>query len=279
MSVSKKVAERIATQLKKYQGILSDARDRDISESDTVVIVGDMLADVFGYRKYTEITTEFAVRSTYVDIAVKIGNDVRFLIEGKAIGVPLKETHVRQAVDYGVNHGVEWIVLTNGVMWQVYKIHFKQPVDKSLIFEIDLLQANPKSNQIIECFGNLSREGFTRSTMTAFFQQSQVTNKFSIAALLLSDQMLTTLRREIRRISPGCKVETDELKTTLQAEVLKRELLDGDGAKQAVEFLKKAFRSVDRAKIKDDGGTQDDPPSEGHPGVPGSPPALGKPSI
>lgn len=277
MAVSNKVAERIATQLKKYQGILSDARDRDISESDTVVIVGDMLADVFGYKKYTEITTEFAVRGTYVDLAVKVGNDVRFLIEGKAIGVSLKEHHVRQAVDYGVNHGVEWVVLTNGVVWQVYKIHFKQPVDKSLIFELDVLQANPKSHQVIECFGNLSREGFTRSSMTAFFQQSQVTNKFSIAALLLGDQMIAALRREIRRISPGCKVETDELKSVLQTEVLKRDLLDGDGAKQAVEFLKKAARTVERAKTKATGGDEDDPPSTA-PGASCSPLAPDQPS-
>lgn len=34
MAISKKVAERIASQLKRYQGILSDARNRDISESE-----------------------------------------------------------------------------------------------------------------------------------------------------------------------------------------------------------------------------------------------------
>jgi hypothetical protein len=69
----------------------------DVSESDTVVIIVDMLADVLGYKKYSEITTEHSVRGTYVDLAVKVGNDVQFLIEAKAIvrSTPLCPTHRR----------------------------------------------------------------------------------------------------------------------------------------------------------------------------------------
>jgi len=95
MAISKKATERIIQQLKKYQGILADAKDRDISESDTVVIIADILSDVFGYKKYVEITTEFAIRGTYVDLAVKVGNEVRFLVEAKAVGVALKDLHVK----------------------------------------------------------------------------------------------------------------------------------------------------------------------------------------
>lgn len=124
MAIPKKVENRIISTLKKYQGIIANAEDRDISESDTVIIIADMLADLFGYNKFTEITTEFAIRGTFVDLAVKLGQDVRFLIEAKAVGVSLKDTHIKQAVDYGVNHGVEWVILTNGLVWQIYKIHF-----------------------------------------------------------------------------------------------------------------------------------------------------------
>jgi hypothetical protein len=250
MTVSARVAERISTQLKKYQTILTDAHARDVSESDTAVIVGDMLADVLGYKKYVEVTTEHAIRGTYVDLAVKVGSELRFLVETKAIGAALKDTHVKQAIDYGANNGVEWVLLTNGAIWRVYKVHFKQPIDKSLVFEFDALNGNHKSPHVIECLGNLSREGFEQSSMTAFFQQRQATSKFAIAALLVSEPMIHALRREIRRLSPGCKVEPQDLETLLQAEVLKRDLFDGDEAKQAADFLKKAARALDRAKAK-----------------------------
>ena len=250
MAISNKVAERISAQLKRYQGVLADAKNRDISESDTVVIIADMLADIFGYKKYIEITTEFAIRNSYVDLAVKVDGDVRFLIEAKAIGVVLKEPHVKQAIDYGANHGIEWVVLTNGAVWRVYKLHFRQPIDKSLIFDVDVLQVNPRSSHVVECLGNLTREGFTRSSMTAFYQQRQITSKASVAALLLSEPMLAALRREIRRLSTGVKIEADDLKALLQTEVLKRDLLDGDEAKQAVEFLKKAAKASEKARAK-----------------------------
>src|SRR5690606_22100840 len=129
---------------------------------------------------------------------------------------------------------------TNGVVWQIYKVHFKQPIDKSLIFEFDALRANAKSPQIIECLGNLSREGIAQSSMNSFFQQRQITSKFSLAALLLSEPILDKLRREVRRLSPGCKVELDDVEAVLRADVLKRDVFDSEEAKLASDFLKKA---------------------------------------
>lgn len=250
MAIPKKVSDRISLNLKRFQTILTDAKSRDISESDTVVILADMLAELLGYKKYTEITTEFAIRGTYVDLAVKIGSDVRFLIEAKAINVDLKDNHVKQAIDYGANHGIEWVVLTNGAIWQVYKIHFKQPIDKSLIFEVDLLNTNPKNAQLLECFGTLSREGFTQSSMTAFFQQQQATSKYSLAALLTSDNVIIALKKELKKISPTIKVEDEFLKNTLQNEVLKRELVDSEEAKAAAEVIKKANKIQAKLKAK-----------------------------
>jgi len=53
MAVSAKVASRISTQLKKYQRVLEAAKQRDISEADTVTIITDILSDALGYDKYT----------------------------------------------------------------------------------------------------------------------------------------------------------------------------------------------------------------------------------
>jgi len=250
MAISKKVTERIVTQLKKYQVVLADAKSRDISESDTVVIIADMLADVLGYKKYLEITTECAVRGTYVDLAVKVGSDIRFFIEAKAVGVSLKDGHIKQAVDYGANQGIEWIILTNGIIWQIYKIEFRQPVDNTLIYEFDLLRESPKNSQLIECLWNLSREGFTQSSMANFCQQQQVTSKFSIAAVLVSPPILKVLRKELRRISPAVKIDEDQLKSLLQNEVLKREVVDSEEAKQAIDFIKKTSKATSRNREK-----------------------------
>lgn len=248
MPVGKKAIDRIVSQLKRYQGILKAAKDRDVSESDTAVIIGDILADVLGYEKYVEITTEFAIKGTYVDLAVKVGREVHFLVEAKAIGVPLKEIHVKQAIDYGANHGIEWVILSNGVTWQIYRIEFKQPIGKTLVAEVDLLNSSPKDQRLIECFGNLSKEGFAKGGMSDFFDQQQATSKYSIAAALLGERMINQLRLELRRLFPGVKVDAEALEEVLRLDVIKRELVDGDEAAAAGALLKRLTRSLAREK-------------------------------
>ncbi len=162
MGISAKVSNRIVTQLKRYRNILTNIQKRDVSEADTVTVINDMLADVCGYDKYHQVTSQYAIRGTFVDLAVMVDDDIRFLIEVKAIGIDLKDIHVKQAIDYAANQGIEWVVLTNGAVWRVYKVHFGQPIEKILVCEVDVLTATAKSEEVIECFGNLSKEGFSR---------------------------------------------------------------------------------------------------------------------
>lgn len=247
MPVSQKVATRISTELKRYQSILQKAQQRDISESDTVVIIGDMLSDVLGYDKYQHVTTEFAIRGTYVDLAVRTDNQIRFLIEAKAIGIELSDSHIKQAIDYAANQGIDWVVLSNGAHWRIYKVQFSKPIDKVLLCDINVLTANPRSEEVVECLGCLSREGFSKSSMSDLLQQRQVTSKFTLAAVLLTDSVIEHLRRDIRRLS-GIRIEPDYLKDTLRNEIIKRELIEGEEATAAAATIKKMQRALARER-------------------------------
>lgn len=121
-AIPKKVAERLGSGLKRFQPILTASKARDDGEADTVMIVTDMLAEVFGYDKYSEVTAEYAIRGTYCDLATKLDGTVQALVEVKAIGLELKDQHVKQAVDYAANQGVDWVVLTNGTHWRIYNV-------------------------------------------------------------------------------------------------------------------------------------------------------------
>ena len=110
-SVPKKLADHYAKTVTKLQRVLKVAVDRDINEADTVAIVKDIFSDIMGFDKYTEITREYAIRGTFCDLAIKIEDKLQFLVEVKAIGLDLKESHLRQAVNYGVNQGVQGVGL------------------------------------------------------------------------------------------------------------------------------------------------------------------------
>src|SRR3984957_19977556 len=194
MAIPAKVASRITAQLKSYQGVLAQAMKKDSSEGDTVTIVTDMVADILGYDKYQDLNSEHAIRGTYVDLMVSADNKPRFLVEVKAVGIDLKDSYIKQAVDYAANKGVEWVVLTNGVLWRIYRVVFAKPIDKVLVCELNALEANCKGPECIECFGNLSFEAFSKDTLSDWFHEKQITSKFAVAALLLSDTILDEIR-------------------------------------------------------------------------------------
>ncbi|MDO9530403.1 MAG: hypothetical protein Q7J27_14765 [Syntrophales bacterium] len=100
-NIPKKAIDRLTKEVGKFQKILTAAKVRDINEADTLKIVTDMLSDIFGFDKYTEITSEYVIKGTYCDIAVKIDDALKYLMEVKAVGIDLKDGHLKQAINYG----------------------------------------------------------------------------------------------------------------------------------------------------------------------------------
>ena len=237
--VPKKVADRFATTVGAFQRVLADAKDRDVNESDTVTIITDILSDVLGYNKYSDITSEQAIRGTYCDLAVKHDGKVQFLIEVKAIGLTLRENHLRQAVNYGANQGIPWVVLTNGLRWEIYRIEFEQPITHEVVCIFDFLDLSPRKVDTHEALYLLCKEGLSQSAMEAFHEHVQVVNRYIVGALVASEPVLSVIRRELKRLAPDSRVTIEEL-AQLLPDVLKRELLEGDAASQAKRRVTRA---------------------------------------
>lgn len=239
MATPKRVAERIKDALKRFQPILTSAKARDVNESDTVVIVTDVLQYIFGYDKYAEITSEHMIRSTFCDLAIKLEGKLAFLIEVKAVGLDLKDNHVKQAVDYAANQGCEWVCLTNGCAWRVYKVIFAKPIAHECVVEFDLLTLSHRNADHIDLLAVLSKEGWIKARLVAYEEQRQALSRFTIGALLLSEPVLQVVRRELRRVVE-VKVEAEEIKNVLLHEVIKREVLEGEKAAAAAKQIQRA---------------------------------------
>lgn len=237
MAIPKRASDRIKTGLRRFRRVLESARDADRSEQDTVTIVTDMLEQIFGFDKYEEITGEYNIRGTYCDLAVKVDGKVKYLIEVKAIGKTLKDTHLRQATDYAAKEGIEWVVLTNGAEWQAYRMIFEQPVSHEHVFTLDLLDGK---SELIALIFMLSREGITKQAISDYHEQRQVLSRYMLTAVLLSDPALTVMRRELRRIAPAVKIDQDQIRRELSEAVIKRDIMDGDEIKLAQRRVRRA---------------------------------------
>lgn len=247
-TVPKKVTERLVAGIKRFQPILAAAKDRDLGETDTVTIVKDMLAEVFGYDKYSELTSEFAIRSTYCDLAIKLDGKLSTLIEVKAIGIDLKEVHVKQAVDYAANQGVDWVLLTNGVRWCVYHVFFTRPINQELVVDINFSTLNTKSEGDIETIYLWCKEGWQRSALGDFHTQKQALSRFFLGATILSDPVVEVVRRELRRVSPDVRIDIEQIRSVLVNEVLKREVMEDPKADEARKKIARVANKSLRAK-------------------------------
>jgi type I restriction and modification enzyme subunit R-like protein len=248
-NIPQKVYSRISEGLKRFQPIVESAKSRDVNESDTVVLLTGILSEILGFDKYTEVTTEVAIRGTYCDLALKIDGKICILIEAKAVGIELKEHHAKQAIDYGANKGIEWIILTNSVSWKVFKINFTKPIQATLVCEMDFLKLKPKAAEDIEMLFVLSKEAICKSSLDTMFAQKQATNKFMIGNLLLnSDTVLSSIKKELKLMHPDIKVTNEEIAHVLTHEVLKREIMEGEEAEDAKKKIIKANKKKDKLK-------------------------------
>lgn len=243
-----RVATRLSNGLKRFQPIIDASKARDDGEADTVMIITDVLAEVFGYDKYNELTGEFAIRGTYCDLAIKLDGAIQALVEVKAIGMELKDAHVKQSVDYAANQGVDWVILTNGATWRVYRVLFAKPIEQELVLEINFCALNAKSESDLESLYLFTKEGWAKSALGDFHTQRQALSRFFLGAMLLSDPVVDVIRRELRRLSPDVRIDVEELRGALRSEVIKREVMEGEKADEARRKVARSAAKPLRAK-------------------------------
>ena len=180
---------------------------------------------------------------------MKFEGAVKYLIEVKAIGLTLKESHLRQVLNYGANQGVPWVVLTNGINWEIYQIKFERPIDCEHTCSIDILDLSPRKKENIERLYLICKEGLAKDAIEEFHAHSQVVNRFVVASLIQSDPVVSVIRREMRRLSPEAKATKEEIEALLP-DVLKRDVVEGESAERAQRRVKKSSSQALRKRSK-----------------------------
>jgi predicted type IV restriction endonuclease len=263
MTIPAKFAKRITENLKKYQGVITQIKKKDANESDTVTVITDLLQDIFGYDKYSDITSEYAIRGTYCDLAILDSHKkIRLLVEVKAISVALNDNHIKQALDYGANAGVSWVLLTNAEIWMLYRIKFGKPIDKELVSEFNMLTLNPKSEKELEALFVISKDGQEKSIIEDFYSNIQVKNKFIIGCLLNSEDVYALIRRMMKKLFDDVKISEQEISDIIVNDIIKREIIDSDESKKAKKDIDKIYKKLERAREKNNTASLQNTPEQ-----------------
>ncbi|ROP29803.1 type I restriction and modification enzyme subunit R-like protein [Couchioplanes caeruleus] len=214
--------DRVRTAVRRFSKPLADLVARDANEGDTRLLVTDFLCEGLGYDKYEDLTTEYQVKGEFADYGVRIDRQLTAFIEVKRCATKLNAKHLRQVEMYAVNEGVEWMVLTNGQVWQVYHLTAGLPVVIDLALEVDLLGDGGPAHKGDALFP-LSKEAFKRRVIDDLWRAKAATSPKSLASVLLSDAVLESARKELRR-QTSHNIDAKELGRLLQTTVLRDSL-------------------------------------------------------
>nr|BFE84681.1 hypothetical protein GCM10020093_072820 [Planobispora longispora] len=211
------------TAVRRYSKPLVDLVARDANEGDTRLLITDFLCEGLGYDKYEDLTTEYQVKGEFADYGIRIDKQLVAFIEVKRCSQKLNAKHLRQVQMYAVNEGVEWMILSNGQVWQVYHMTAGLPVVIDMALEVDLLSDASLAAKTDALF-YLTKEAFKRRLIDDLWRARAATSPKSLAQVLLSDVVVEAVRKEVRR-QTSYNADVTEIHRILREEVLRSEIL------------------------------------------------------
>jgi predicted type IV restriction endonuclease len=247
-----KVIDRLRAEVPKFQKILTTCRDRDINEADTVAIISDILERVFGMDRYTDITREFSIKGTFVDLAVKTGDKIDYLIEAKAIGISLRDNHLNQAIGYAAKEGVKWVVLTNGIDWQIHRVIVDGQIDNDLAAQFNFLELNTRKKSDLELLFLLCKRSVAKNLIEDFYDRKQAISRYVIGAILGTEEIAKAVRKVVRQINSDVSVTPEEIQEVI-IDSIKREVWETEEGKKERARINRALKrkSASQKKIKE----------------------------
>jgi len=168
----------------------------DLDESGTRLMINTFLTDVLGYTAIEEVKTEYMIRGTYADYVVQTKGVRHFLVEVKALSIALSEHHLRQAVNYGANEGIEWALLTNGQQFDLYKILFNKPIESKRVFSIDLNDAQQLKDGV-DLLQYLHKDSINDKGLESLWKKHTALDPCNVAGLLYDPKIVKFLRLKL----------------------------------------------------------------------------------
>ena len=214
---------RVQDGLKKYARIVAMGRERGVNERDTGDIVRAMLGDMLGYDPFFDVTTETSVRGPHAEFAVQTEGRTQFLVLIKPLGVIPHAAHLLRMSGAGAPPYADWILLTNAETWACYRLGVGLDRHPELVFRVSLTDGQ-SAEEKIALFFLLCKEGVQQEALSQYWEQTRVLHPGRLAALLLSDESLQMLRRELMRTF-SYRVDLRTLRERLLREVLRPEIL------------------------------------------------------
>ncbi len=168
---------------------------------------------------FDEVDREFRVfDGTFLDYALRADGKPKLFVEAKALGKSLADKQfIAQTVNYANNEGVVWCVLTNGLAYHIYKSNEPVPMERKLLFELDLTEATQTGNEhaVAESLRILSRNSVQSGTLDAWGESVFVDMRTRAALAKLGKEPTPKFLAAVTSAVDGPTIDTKRLGASL----------------------------------------------------------------
>ena len=196
--LSKQKLLKFTQSIKEYKKKFLDKPLGELDESGTRLLINHFLTDMLSYETLSEVKTEYMIKGTYADYVIQIGGKRHFLVEVKALSLNLSSNHLRQSINYGANEGIDFVLLTNGRVFELYKVLFEKPISHELIFSLNLSElSNVKI--IAEQLQYLHKDAVLKKGLEVLWDRHSALSPKNLSKLLFSTEVIKFLQKELKK--------------------------------------------------------------------------------
>jgi hypothetical protein len=209
--------DRVRAAVQDFAGPVTGLAARDADEDDTRRLVTGFLRDGLGYGQ-ADLTADYQVKGEFAGYGVRIAHRLVAFIEVKRAAAGLGPQHLRRAEMHAASEGVEWVILTNGQVWQAWHLTAGPPAVLDLVLDADLLGEGGPAQA--DALFQLSKEAFRHHVIDGLWRVRAATSATSLATVITSDPVIGQIRKELRRRT-GHDVDPAELGDLIRSSVLR----------------------------------------------------------
>jgi hypothetical protein len=204
---------KMVSSIKDYRKKFLSSNIKELDESGTRILINYFLTEVLGYLSIEEVKTEYMIKGTYADYVVQTNKDRHFLVEVKALSFTLTDKHLRQAIEYGANEGIDWALLTNGKNFEFYRIIFGKPIEhkKVLSFDLSNVESLKKSIEDIEF---MHKDAVAKKSLANLWNKHSALDPLTLAGLMYNNSVVSFIKRELKS-KYKAKFEDEEVRSAI----------------------------------------------------------------
>ena len=119
-------------------------------------------------------------------------------MEVKALSLNLSANHLRQSINYGANEGIDFVLLTNGKVFELYKVLFEKPISQELIFSLDFSELS-NLKVIADQLQYLHKDAVLKKGLDVLWDRHSALSPKNLSKLLFSSEVVKFLQKELKK--------------------------------------------------------------------------------